>query len=141
MTENLNNSIELISKQIETPYAENTISEINNQRLLNSQTKSINDEEDYSKKSRIKKRLKEILSDSTIHALPNIYKTDRILFKIMWFFFFLATFVTSIRLIVTSINDYLEYDTITQVDIGSEQPGNYKNFEIKKFLNFLIIMI
>lgn len=141
MTENLNNSIELISKQIETPYAEKTISEINNQRLLNSQTKSINDEEDYSKKSRIKKRLKEILSDSTIHALPNIYKTDRILFKIMWFFFFLATFITSIRLIVTSINDYLEYETITQVDIGSEQPGNYKNFEIKKFLNFLIIMI
>jgi hypothetical protein len=129
MTENLNNSIELISKQIETPYAANTISEIINQRLLNSQTNSINDEEDYSKKSRIKKRLKEILSDSTIHALPNIYKTDRILFKIMWFFFFLATFFTSIRLIVTSINDYLEYETITQVDIGSEQPGNYNNFD------------
>ncbi len=129
MTENLNNSIELISKQIETPYAANTISEIINQRLLNSQTNSINDEEDYSKKSRIKKRLKEILSDSTIHALPNIYKTDRILFKIMWFFFFLATFFTSIRLIVTSINDFLEYETITQVDIGSEQPGNYNNFD------------
>ncbi len=129
MTENLNNSIELISKQIETPYAANTISEIINQRLLNSQTNSINDEEDYSKKSRIKKRLKEILSDSTIHALPNIYKTDRILFKIMWFFFFLATFFTSIRLIVASINDFLEYETITQVDIGSEQPGNYNNFD------------
>jgi hypothetical protein len=129
MTENLNNSIELISKQIETPYAANTISEIINQRLLNSQTNSINDEENYSKKSRIKKRLKEILSDSTIHALPNIYKTDRILFKIMWFFFFLATFFTSIRLIVTSINDFLEYETITQVDIGSEQPGNYNNFD------------
>ena len=129
MSQNLNNSIELISKQIETPYAANTISEINSQRLLNGQTKSINDEEDYSKKSRIKKRLKEMLSDSTIHALPNIYKTERILFKIMWFFFFLATFFTSIRLIVTSINDYLEYETITQVDIGSEQPGNYKNFD------------
>ena len=69
-------------------------------------------------------KLKEMLMDSTIHALPNIYKTDRILFKIMWFCFFLTTFAFSAQLITKSINDYLKYETITQIDINLEQPGN-----------------
>jgi hypothetical protein len=59
-----------------------------------------------------------MLVDLTIHALPNIYKTDRILFKIMWFSFFLTTLAFSIQLITNSINDYLKYETIAQFNYG-----------------------
>ncbi len=33
------------------------------------------------KKARIKEKIKEMITDSTIHALPNIYKTEKIYFK------------------------------------------------------------
>ena len=121
--ENLRNSSEIISLSIENLYSQKKVSTINNQIILDSRIKAVNDEDD-SKISRIKKKFKEMLMDSTIHALPNIFKTDRILFKIMWFCFFLTTFAFSIQLITKSINDYLKYETITQIDINSEQPGN-----------------
>jgi hypothetical protein len=115
--ENLKSSSEIISLPIENSYSQKKISTKNNQIILDSLFKAENDEDD-SKKSRIKKKLKEMLMDSTIHALPNIYKTDRILFKIMWFSFFLTTLAFSIQLITNSINDYLKYETIAQFNYG-----------------------
>ena len=101
------------------------MSKINNHIILDNQIEGLNIDES-SKKSQIKQKFKQMLMDSTIHALPNIFKTNRIFFKIMWLCFFLVSFAFSVQLIKKSINDYLKYETISQIDVGFEQPGSYK---------------
>jgi hypothetical protein len=77
------------------------------------------------KKARIKEKIKEMITDSTIHALPNIYKTEKIYFKLMWFSFFLITFIFSIRYIYKTVSDYLLYETVTKISIGIDQPAPF----------------
>ena len=77
------------------------------------------------KKMRIQEKLKEKISNSTFHALPNIYKTEHFYLKIMWFCLFLIAFALSIILIKKSINDYLDYETVTKIQIGIEQPAEF----------------
>ncbi len=74
---------------------------------------------------RIHEKLKEKISNSTFHALPNIYKTDHFFLKIMWFCLFLIASALSIILIKKSINDYLDYETVTKIQIGIEQPAEF----------------
>ena len=52
--ENLRNSSEIISLSIENLYSQKKVSTINNQIILDSRIKAVNDEDD-SKKIRIKK--------------------------------------------------------------------------------------
>ena len=82
----------------------------------------INPVED-SKKRRIKKCIKEKMINSTIHALPNIYRTENYYFKIMWLLFFIITFSFNVQFTIKCINDYLLYERITEIDIGTDQPG------------------
>jgi len=77
------------------------------------------------KKARIKEKIKEMITDSTIHALPNMYKTEKIYFKLMWFSFFLITFIFSIRYIYKTVSDYLLYETVTKISIGIDQPAPF----------------
>ncbi len=82
----------------------------------NNDSKIIIQSNEKSKKMRIQEKFKEMILDSTIHALPNIYKTEHFYFKIMWFCLFLITFLFSIILIKKSINDFLDYE-INKFDI------------------------
>jgi hypothetical protein len=77
------------------------------------------------KKVRIQEKIKEMMTDSTIHALPNIYKTEKIFFKLMWLSFFLITFIFSIRYIYKTVSDYLLYETVTKISIGIDQPAPF----------------
>jgi len=63
-----------------------------------------------------------------INYISSINKTNRIIFKIMWFLFFLISFGFNLKLIIDSINNYLLYETITEISIYSEQPGNENNY-------------
>lgn len=74
------------------------------------------------KKERIKKRLREMILESTIHGLPNVLKTDAIHLKIIWICLFLVTFIVSIYMIIGNINDYLNYEVTTNIDLVYEQP-------------------
>ncbi len=42
----------------------------------------------------------------------------------MWILFFIISFGFNLQLVAKCITDYLLYETITKIDIGSEQPGN-----------------
>ena len=77
-----------------------------------------------SKLKRIKKCFKEMIMNSTIHALPKIMTAEKFYFKIMWILFFVVSFGFNIQLIFKCMTDYLSYETITKIDIESEQPGN-----------------
>ncbi len=85
--------------------------------------KILNSIED-SKLNRIKKCFKEMIMNSTIHALPKIIMTDKFYSKIMWILFFIISFGFNLQLISKSITDYLAYETISTISIEYEQPGN-----------------
>lgn len=87
-----------------------------------------NNQAEDSKKRRIKKCIKDKMINSTIHALPNIYKTENYYFKIMWLLFFIITFSFNIQFTIKCINDYLLYETITEIDVLTDQPGSTSNF-------------
>jgi len=77
---------------------------------------------DASKIKRIKKKLKEMIIDSSSHGIPHIFRTKRKLFKIMWTIFFIICISFGIKIIVTNLLSYLEYDVITNIELVYEQP-------------------
>ena len=94
-----------------------TETEISNKFSIQIEEKcnNLNDNNQVLKKMRIHEKLKEMILDSTIHALPNIYKTENFYLKKMWFCLFLIAFAFSIILIKKSINDYLDYETVPTI--------------------------
>ena len=81
------------------------------------------------KQNRNRKCFKDMVMHSTIHALPKIIKADKFYFKIMWILFFIISFGFNFQLLIRVVNDYLSYDTITEINIGSEQPGLIKKYK------------
>jgi hypothetical protein len=98
---------------------------VTDNNFKNNGSKIIIQSNEKSKKMRIQEKFKEKISNSTFHALPNIYKTDHFFLKIMWFCLFLIAFALSIILIKKSINDFLDYETVTKIQIGIEQPAEF----------------
>ncbi len=74
------------------------------------------------KSSRISKLVKETTLSSTLHGIPNYIKAENSFFKFMWICGFLITVSTSIYLIAKNLSDYLEYETVTKINIIYEQP-------------------
>jgi hypothetical protein len=66
---------------------------------------------------------KTILTESTIHGIPSFIRTDRLVLKLMWLFFFTASSGFCFYLIVRSINEYLMYDVVTQIRVLYEFPA------------------
>ena len=119
---NLNNySIEIIISS-SGEIVNNKLNEIKDNIAL--QINEIIKPAEDSKTKRIQKCLKNMIMNTTIHALPKILKSDRILFKIMWFLFFIVSFGFNFQLVAKCLTDYLSYETITKIGIGSEQPGS-----------------
>jgi hypothetical protein len=69
------------------------------------------------KKKRIKLSLIKILSTSTSHGLPNIIRTERTSLKIMWLIFFIASLIFGVYICIKSIQAYLDHQFITQIDV------------------------
>jgi hypothetical protein len=104
-------------------FIEKSNLKVANKSIQTDQVNILNSKED-SKLNRIRKCFKEGIMNSTIHALPKIMTTDKFYFKIMWSLFFVVSFGFNIQLIFKCITDYLSYETITKIDVESEQPGN-----------------
>ena len=74
-------------------------------------------------KNKHKERIKELLSASTAHGIPNIVKSDYLIIKIMWAIFFIASTCAGSYFTLDSILDYFKFNTITTIQvIGEEQP-------------------
>ncbi len=63
-----------------------------------------------------------ILSQSTAYGLPKIFQTKRILFKFFWFFYFICGSSITIWQLIKLVNNYYEFDVITEVESVYEQP-------------------
>jgi len=70
------------------------------------------------------KSLKNILirsaSATTMHGLPNMVRTKRLLVRIVWAFCFLIAFALCAYLIIESFINYLKFDVVTTVRIINE---------------------
>ncbi len=96
-----------------------------NQKLSQSREMIFPANNEYSKSQRIKNRVKEMILDSTSHGLPHFFRTDKKCLKTMWLSFFIVCIVISIYLITKDINQYLEYEVVTQIDIINEYPMQF----------------
>jgi hypothetical protein len=77
--------------------------------------------ENESKFARVKKRTSELLEVSTSHGIPNIVRTKSLFILIMWSIFTVLSACTGSFFVLTSILDYLKYDTVTKIDVINEK--------------------
>ena len=74
------------------------------------------------KPERIRRNLRNLIINSTIHGLPNSFKAERPLFKIMWLIFFLISASFGLFMVVTNLLDYLDYEIVTKFQVNNESP-------------------
>jgi hypothetical protein len=70
------------------------------------------------------------LTDSTIHAIPNIFSINHLIIKIMWLGCLLVSGSLCSYFIVSSIQEYLEYHVITNIKIENENPIGFPSVTI-----------
>ncbi len=78
----------------------------------------------------LKKKLKQILSDSTANGLPNIFKREGFLSKIFWLTFVLLSILPSYYYTVSAVFDYLNYNVVTQIEDVYQQPLKFPTITI-----------
>ena len=74
---------------------------------------------------KIRNVLHEIILSSTFHAIPNIIRSERLFFKIMWTLCFLLSFSYCFTSICRSINSFLDREIVTNIKIISEIPTQF----------------
>ena len=86
----------------------------------------------------MKETVTKFLSECQTHGLSNMYRSEHKPFKLMWFILFLVGSAGTAYFIYKSISDYLEYDTITNIDVYHEQPAPFPAVSIcsRQFYNF-----
>ena len=63
------------------------------------------------------KKIFDLVEVSSCHGLPNIIRTQRYLIKIIWSLAFLTSLVYSVISIVNTINDFLNYDVVVNMEL------------------------
>ena len=67
------------------------------------------------------KAAKEVLANSTSHGIPNIVKSERLIIKLAWVLFLLASTTLCSYLVAQSIFSFLNYDVNTKTRIIYER--------------------
>jgi hypothetical protein len=86
--------------------------------------------ENESKFVKVKKRTSELLEVSTSHGIPNIVRTKSLFILIMWSIFTVLSACTGSFFVLTSILDYLKYDTVTKIDVINEKEVQFPAISI-----------
>ena len=77
------------------------------------------------KTEKLKKVFLESALSTTIHGLPNIFRSERILLKIMWTLCLLGFSSYCFFSIFKSVNSYLNHEVVTNIDIIKENPTEF----------------
>ena len=79
------------------------------------------------KKSRsVKKKTVELLTASSSHGLPNVFRSKRIIMKIMWLSLFIISTSFGIYTVFEIVNNYLKHEVVTKIDVITEVPTECK---------------
>ena len=77
------------------------------------------------KSRKIKETIKSIIEDSTIHGIPRLVKPNSWISKMAWILFFIVSISYCIYLILTAILDYLQYNTVTNIETIKDMPADF----------------
>lgn len=77
----------------------------------------------------------EIFLSSSIHGLPQIFRTKRLFFKIMWILVVAATSSACAYFVPKTIFDYFNYETITKIDSINEHVSQFPTVSICNYNN------
>ena len=80
--------------------------------------------------SEILNKAKELLENSTIHAIPQLIRTDFQLIRILWTISFVASSGLCGYFIFDGIKSYLEYEVITKIEFENDIPAVFPSIII-----------
>jgi hypothetical protein len=80
--------------------------------------------------SEILKKAKELLENSTIHAIPQLIRTDFQLIRILWIISFLVSSGLCAYFIFDGIKSYLEFEVITKIEFENDIPAIFPSIVI-----------
>ena len=78
-----------------------------------------------SKKQKIIEKSIEIALSSTSHGIPNVFRAEKTILKLMWLLLFLAGTSVGIYTVVKSIMNYLDYEVVTSIKSINEMPTEF----------------
>jgi hypothetical protein len=78
----------------------------------------------------LKKKLKQLLSDSTANGIPNVFKIEGFLNKIFWLIFSLLATSFSVYYSLKAIDDFFNYNFVTQIENVYQQPLQFPTITI-----------
>ena len=73
----------------------------------------------------IKKAFIDTVLSSTSHGIPNIFRSNKTFFKVMWTILFILCFAVCCLSILVSVITYLKWDVVTSIDYISEIPTKF----------------
>ena len=78
-----------------------------------------------SKITKIKKETAIILELSTVHAIPNIIRSEKILLKIIWTVFLLISIAACSYCVTKSFTEYFSYETVSKIEVFYEEKPEF----------------
>ncbi len=70
----------------------------------------------------ISENISHILSQSTVYALPKVFQSKRVFFKIFWTLYFIGASFVTIWQVKSAINRYYDHEVLTQITSIYQQP-------------------
>ena len=71
------------------------------------------------------KKINQTLESSTIHAIPNIIRTDSLGIKILWLVCFIGSSCICAWFILNTINTYFKHEVVSKIEIKYENPLDF----------------
>ena len=62
-----------------------------------------------------------LIDKSSIHGLPNIFRTKRVIIKLIWLLFTIVSFLACTFYSYQSISAYLNFDFVTNINVIYDQ--------------------
>ena len=78
----------------------------------------------------ISESIKEIVSISSVHGVPNLIATKRSIIRYLWIFFILCSSGVCSYFVSKTIMDYLNYDVVSLIDVINEQYSEFPTVSI-----------
>ena len=136
--ENINEGIEKVNKHSDNSLPENR-NKVSDEVNHNSDSSIPENKNKVSDKVTYKKWfesfyviLRNKLEESSMHGIPNIIRSDRAILKIVWLIILLASISYCAYLMWMSIQTYLRYPVVTNIDKILQIPTSFRN--LKKFI-------
>lgn len=73
----------------------------------------------------IRKKVKDLIRNSSFHGLSNAFRTENKFLKYMWLILFLISSCAVFIIIIDNINKYFDYEVVTKIDKVEESKADF----------------